>query len=350
MFESYKYYGENPHEKIHEYVLSFFKNIWKYDEYSVDLFQEDFRPVVKKCDKRLNIPFKSIFDEIKKMSIAEQKAFCKAFEDSNKIDKICSNDTQPKYYEDIPKSIRKEIKDLFSYMYESVLNNIKTFKDGYGKLDTTYNNLFKNNGNIKLCPFCRLTDIKDDNDLYRDAYDHYLPKSLYPLSAVNFHNLVPICNTCNSYHKRNKDILYRDKKRTERRKVFYPFEGVDNGIEIKVDLPKAESGSPQKAMWTAKVSSNKGKYEEVQSWNEIFNIEERYSRKIRGKIKNWVEELGEFIYTFKKSPQHNLDEIIDIYLTTIGSENATSQAFLKKRSLKELLEKSELRKSFDDTK
>ncbi|HEE9993196.1 TPA: hypothetical protein R8G53_004228 [Citrobacter braakii] len=64
---------------------------------------------------------------------------------------------------------------------------------------------------LDFCPMCNeshVGNIVDDNRVYRQALDHFLPKSKYPIFSLSLYNLIPCCNTCNSLFKRNKDTLY----------------------------------------------------------------------------------------------------------------------------------------------
>lgn len=64
--------------------------------------------------------------------------------------------------------------------------------------------------NIVCCPYCNrhytFTILKnEDHTTIRPQFDHFLPKSLFPLTAVCFFNLVPACPECNKTKK--EDIL-----------------------------------------------------------------------------------------------------------------------------------------------
>lgn len=54
---------------------------------------------------------------------------------------------------------------------------------------------------LKICPYCGSTRIhirtKEDGTLIKPTLDHYLPKRKFPWLAMNYHNLVPTCGTCN---------------------------------------------------------------------------------------------------------------------------------------------------------
>lgn len=63
---------------------------------------------------------------------------------------------------------------------------------------------------LDFCPMCnesQVGHIWDGNRIYRQALDHFLPKSKYPIFSLSIYNLIPCCNTCNSLFKRDKDTL-----------------------------------------------------------------------------------------------------------------------------------------------
>ena len=63
---------------------------------------------------------------------------------------------------------------------------------------------------MDFCPMCnesKIGYIIDDDNIYRPALDHFLPKSKYPQFSLSLYNLIPSCYTCNSLFKRDKDTF-----------------------------------------------------------------------------------------------------------------------------------------------
>ncbi|MDP8200834.1 MAG: hypothetical protein P9M11_01690 [Candidatus Tenebribacter burtonii] len=64
--------------------------------------------------------------------------------------------------------------------------------------------------NVSVCPYCnRLytnTVTKDEKKIVRPDFDHFFPKSLYPLFQMSFYNLIPSCTICNSRLKGNRHV------------------------------------------------------------------------------------------------------------------------------------------------
>ncbi len=58
---------------------------------------------------------------------------------------------------------------------------------------------------VRVCPYCNRNYIFSGKDVRTCELDHFFPKSLYPIFAVSFYNLIPSCPTCNG--KKKDDIL-----------------------------------------------------------------------------------------------------------------------------------------------
>ena len=68
---------------------------------------------------------------------------------------------------------------------------------------------------IPTCVYCNRMYTKtviDENKekINRPVFDHWFPKSKYPLLALSFYNLIPSCNICNSSIKGDKDFSLDD--------------------------------------------------------------------------------------------------------------------------------------------
>lgn len=79
---------------------------------------------------------------------------------------------------------------------------------------------------ISTCPNCNrqyiitISSKKADGQLTRPDFDHYFPKSKYPLLSLSFYNLIPSCKICNSTFKGDKE--------TDIKQHIHPY--VDNII------------------------------------------------------------------------------------------------------------------------
>lgn len=107
------------------------------------------------------------------------------------------------------------IKDNFSSKkYRESLNSIinyetwiKTDNKGTYRMYNAYN--LAENLDIPICTYCNRmytkTVINDKAEkVTRPTFDHWFPKTKFPLLQLSFYNLIPSCNICNSGSKGSK--------------------------------------------------------------------------------------------------------------------------------------------------
>ncbi|MFO1244043.1 MAG: hypothetical protein U1E71_02520, partial [Ramlibacter sp.] len=150
------------------------------------------------------------------------------------------------------------------------------------------------------CPFCGIGDIKGEHHSKREAYDHYLPKALYPFNSINFRNLAPACHECNSTYKLSKDPAHN---LAGRRKAFYPFAAAAQIIDIRValqhsDIENLKPTDVQMQFGPAAVT------EEIETWKDVYGIEERYKAKVCGENdgKYWLTQVLDECQAYDKQP------------------------------------------------
>jgi hypothetical protein len=214
---------------------------------------------------------------------------------NNNIEQLCSNGSgcHATRYSDIEKkfpSIAIDTHKFFTGLYDF---DAAALKKKVGNIDDHYK-VFASINRSGKCPFCGLSDLLGENHSKREAYDHYLPKAIYPFNSINFKNLVPTCHHCNSSYKGSKNPAYTPKDPTGgtvRRKVFYPFSATPHVIELQVTLQHAdlEKMAPEEIGLTfgpAPVA------EQIETWKDVYGIEERYRGKLlSGDGKAWLEEV-----------------------------------------------------------
>lgn len=133
-----------------------------------------------------------------------------------------------------------------------------------------------------------LGDIKGVHHTRREAYDHYLPKALYPFNSINFRYLAPACHECNSTYKLSKDPAHNA---AGRRKAFYPYATGAHGIEITIDFDTLDVDrlTPADIQLTFGPAAV---HEEIETWKEVYGIDERYKAKCcDSDAKDWLEQL-----------------------------------------------------------
>lgn len=162
--------------------------------------------------------------------------------------------------------------------------------------------------------------------------DPFLPTGTYPFNSVNFRNLAPMCHECNSSYKLQKDPvrhidpLHRANAGT-RRKAFYSFAAAAPGIAIKLTLSTFDIDNLSPADINLVITAP-GRDEEVESWKDVFGIEERYKAKCCGKNdgKYWLIQALDECANAGKTPQ----EIIQAIERNAESSPWAEANFLKK--------------------
>jgi hypothetical protein len=231
----------------------------------------------------------SLFAPLAQKQIDQLKQWYQA---NNDIEKVCANEpaVQIARYADIAAihpDLSKQLASFFKGLYSQQLLDLKALREKIGEIDEHYQAFMQENTTGK-CPFCGLGDIKGVHHTKRDAYDHYLPKALYPFNSINFRNLAPACHECNSTYKLSKDPA---NNATGRRKAFYPYATDGQSIEIAIDLgkPDIDRLTPADIQLTFGPSAVK---EEIETWKEVYGIDERYKAKCCGSdAKDWLEQL-----------------------------------------------------------
>ena len=92
----------------------------------------------------------------------------------------------------------------------SDLNSIFKYTGGFAKKSKSYSayDLAKNL-NVNTCIYCNRLYTKTvvkPSKVIRPEFDHWFPKSTYPLLALSFYNLIPSCHVCNSSVKSTTEM------------------------------------------------------------------------------------------------------------------------------------------------
>lgn len=264
---------------IHQIPKKFFKNLEASSHFGDHLFPS-WIDVFDATD--LKKKFKEVYDLYKNIpNIRERQKITTAFIHSNDIYKLCANDPNS-ILTPIDQlgnnQIRTNVSNLFIYLYNSCITYWKF--EQYIK-DTKKAALlrYKENNRIMTCPYCGLEGIDIIEGQFTPALDHWLPKSVFPMCAVNFHNLVPIGEACNrSPAKGTKIVLYKNFKDGERTIAFHPYIN-HQGINTKFEFVKEPESIYLKADdWKFSFQVNdKNDTAIFDSWDSVFNIKIRYN-------------------------------------------------------------------------
>ncbi|WP_205630276.1 HNH endonuclease [Collimonas arenae] len=238
------------------------------------------------------------------LTAAQINQFKQWYQGNNDLEKVCTNDptAQLARYTDIAvthQNIAVQLGNFFKGLYSPSLLGLVALSKKIGDINEHYHNFVTTNKTGK-CPFCGIGDIKGEHHSKREAYDHYLPKALYPFNSINFRNLAPACHECNSTYKLSKDPMYGP---AGRRKAFYPYAAAGHAIEIQVVL----LGSDVARLTPAEVSLHFGPEainEEIDTWRDVYGIEERYKAKLCGENdgKYWIVQVLDECLAYDKQP------------------------------------------------
>jgi len=302
-----------PHqmERMQEFIDFIFYEVWCKapggGDFSFDLFNgnaelkellETFHFSDTKGADFFNGHVERIYGLFAALTPAQIDQFKQWYQANNDIEKVCSNDpaTQIARYAEITainEDLGGQLATFFKGLYSQSLLNLAALREKIGDIDAHYKAFMGANKTGK-CPFCGIADMHGVYHSKREAYDHYLPKGLYPFNSINFHNLVPACHHCNSSYKTSKDPAYNPKDPAgaiARRKVFYPYANPGPNIEVAIDLGMADIDhlAPDDIQLTFGPPALN---EEIETWKDVYGIDERYRAKCcSGDAKDWLEQI-----------------------------------------------------------
>jgi hypothetical protein len=306
MLVSYIYVSHQM-ERMQEFVDFIFFEVWCKApiglEFDLEFFNgnPELKEVLSEFGFSANAPvrgrafyldIKAIYQLFAALSPQQIDQFKIWYRCNNEIEKACSKDpfSQLARYDEIlveHEALAEKLASFYSGLYAQALLGLAGLKKKIGDIDDHYTSFAKAN-NLETCPFCGISPVLGENHSGRDAYDHYLPKSLYPFNSINFRNLAPACHHCNSTYKLGKDPAHNA---SGRRKAFYPYATDGHNIDITVDFGKCNMdrlklGDIQLTYGPASI------HEEIKTWREVYEIDERYKAKCCGHdAKDWLEQF-----------------------------------------------------------
>lgn len=117
--------------------------------------------------------------------------------------------------------------DLKNYIINSMYSN------NIDRID------FVNKLGVSVCPYCNRNYINSNKTTTNCQFDHFINKSKYPILAVSFYNLVPVCPSCN-HIKSDVDFSYSpyDNKVTTDEMITFSYE--INGTNYLSDRSQLE--------------------------------------------------------------------------------------------------------------
>ncbi|MBR9846389.1 MAG: hypothetical protein GYB35_09930 [Algicola sp.] len=336
MIKSYKYLI-SCHIMLHQHVMEFFDNIeYQTGPFQNSFFGPDFIDIVNRHPRIVKKPLKDIYNVLSRLNQPSRSALIQQIKDSNKVKEICEGSIQPVRLDRNVSGTKKIFRDFFIKLYNQVLDG-DAFREKYNTtLRNHFNDFRQKNEETTICPTCGIGELKMKEAKTRDQYDHYLPKALYPFSSVNFENLVLSCKECNSTDvKGDNDTIAVSTGR-----FFYPFDSNHSKLifEYSIDTDNIDC---RKIEWTISITSPDAKVDEIQSWRDIYDIDDRYKGFVAGRIEKWYRWYWEYI---NDSDFAHLSEA-DIKLTCLKAlklDEKLELSFIRKPALDGFLKDSVL--------
>lgn len=335
MLFHYKYVNHSV-EKMQQYIDYIFYEVWcnaPFTTYDLSLFKEnselyDIMIRLSRTTSKFPTFVKEIYDIFSTLGPENIQLLKEWYEINNNIVDLCNNTTSPVTYVDIF-TLNEDLsilKDFFDYLYDHSFNSV-IINSYTGDFLSHYQELMRTNRDISMCPFCGLSPLENFQSSNREEYDHYLPKGQYPFISVNFKNLAPMCHKCNKDHKFKKNPL-RDSS-DNLRKSFYIYEPHQD-LEIKIILNSSSIDN----LTTSDISIIIGPeslHDEIKTWSEIFNIEERYKLECCG-----PEMQYDFVQIFDESNSFGMElttylslKLDELRLRPYHSKNFLKISFLE---------------------
>ncbi|MGG7666900.1 hypothetical protein [Dyadobacter sp. BHUBP1] len=267
MLFQYLYPAGHALEELNAHLFSFFTAIRDVPENArfapSKYLTPDFCQMVENAPK-LKKKMAAFFSSFKRISAGSKAEFYSLVEKSQQIENVFG-DTNIIFSDTLSVSIEAIIGDktlnaLTNHLFSVTLKSYD-IHDHYLRV---YDSM-----QYKVCPFC---GVEKMHKSFQEDYDHLAAKAKYPLVAVNMRNLAPMCHTCNSKNKSEKDVLH--KADGSRRIFVYPY---TTNIDVTIDfskciLPQTDPGRPL-GTWDLVLFPE---IEIVDTWNKVFNIEKRY--------------------------------------------------------------------------
>lgn len=198
----------------------------------------------------------------------------------------------------------------FGYFKWRMVEYYQQFFSSDIKNDPDYNNFSAGRWltkvlNVKVCPYCNHNYIFTINEkrgkdksgnlvttiVTRPQLDHFYSKSLNPLLALSFYNLVPSCSVCNTI-KKDRDITFSpyDNKNTETYILSINSEGDENPSEWITGKGKID----------IKIKHTYDGKTETPDNDIKNNVKQLGLNKIYEEHIDYVEEIVDKIYAYNK--------------------------------------------------
>lgn len=301
----------------------------RYPDFVLEMVKVDsYKELLKKSSRSdLLRTLDTIYQIVQNLPPQDIKVLRRAILINNQIRELCIGIHQPVSYNDLSRidsRLSYHIRYLCDNLYRYVNGQSKAFTDKYLTLMDYYNSIV---GCDTTCHCCGIGSITNRYDPRRDPFDHFLPKSKYPFTSLNVHNLVPVCQHCNDI-KHEEDTLFKksaDSQKQERIRAFYPFRYDAPDIEIKIKI-KNECNPMDLHPEDINIQIDCDNYsQETENWERLYGIKKRYKAELCSTdMKNIYEQYR----SLRKWMPHN--EAIESYKNNkYGDKNIIKIPFME---------------------
>lgn len=182
----------------------------------------------------------------------------------------------------LPKKYRRRLRTLLCiFDYDGAIGNSKSksywLAEHIGRNSCTYCN--------RQYTFT-VSGKNNDERITRPAFDHWFPKSRFPLLSLNLYNLIPCCAVCNSGAKGDKVFQLT--------KFVHPYEQKDDDPKFKFVPAIADKN---KGEWTVVLDRDKVAHPEVDNTIKAFELDRIYN--MHGPLE--VKEMMEFAQAYSNA-------------------------------------------------
>ena len=279
-----KYVPNHGVYRLHEAFDHFIRTGCDQKSFGAACFPGWFAPVFQDCPK-LRTLSKKLWRSFR-TSAQDLSRVRSIWNGLGNVEAICCDDTLTLDFDQPTKATKNAISGLFRYLYVECLG-VDCCKHHCGDIDDHYAQFRKECSTV--CPFCGLETYPDPECGYRAAYDHYLCKRSYPLLAVSFRNLVPICDSCNKAPQKHDTDMLRCENGT-RRKAYYPF-GRVGGARVSVSWTEKPTLGNQGKCEIKVAPKNPAESGQITTWIAVYRILQRGAARIQSRYDTWLKEV-----------------------------------------------------------
>jgi hypothetical protein len=281
------YRPAHPAYEIHNALNWFVNNLNEFANVNELSFHNDYPwmdDILSNHDRLLELLVK-LFNNYQALESIEDKLnVINTFNYWNDVDNRCQNFGEDfLVWEELPLDIKSTFSILYIYLYNQLTRTSTTLNSQDRSRSNHYRDFYHDNGEV--CCFCGIKEL-DEPEVQNGAYDHYLHITKYPFAAINYRNIVPMCDKCNEPPgKGDKHAVFENYASRIRRKANYPYEeGVSKIVKLKMDTIFPGVNNVQ-------FSYSGDNLLKINVWLNLFDIESKYQGALRTKRKSWIDRL-----------------------------------------------------------